>query len=74
MKSPGSGRNVLDLFSALPYEGGNCGNVKEISLMAQCDPQNYDTFLRRLNLFPPKIPKISGTTLLECQPTELSPL
>jgi hypothetical protein len=56
MKSLGSGRNVLDLFSAFPY-GGNCGKVKEVSLVAQYDSQICDTFWRKLNLFPPKIPK-----------------
>jgi hypothetical protein len=56
MKSPGSGRNVLDLFSAFPYEGGNCGKVKEVSMIGHCDSQCDDRFLRKVNLFPPKIP------------------
>jgi hypothetical protein len=50
----GSSRDytVLDLYSGLPYQNGNCEKVKEITLVDQWIIKNNGTFSKNTNLFP----------------------
>ena len=43
-------------LTELPYQNGNCENVKEITLLDKCVLKNNGTFYKKTNLFPSKIP------------------
>jgi hypothetical protein len=49
-------RDALELYTAFPYEGENCGEVTQVNLMDRWHIYNNEGFSYNVNLFPPKIP------------------
>lgn len=48
---------ILDLYTWFPFQGGNCGKVKDVVLIDQWTTENDGSFFANVDLFPLKIPK-----------------
>jgi len=64
---------VLDLYTGFPYQNGNCGKIKEITLVDKWVLENNGTFSKKRNLFPLKIPNNFQKCVIKVASVGLAP-